>query len=57
MAKEGKIPSYVVGRSGIRFDIEEIKAALRRRSPFTGCSDDQALVPVANKRGEEKERE
>jgi excisionase family DNA binding protein len=30
MAKEGKIPCYRVGRRGIRFDVEEVRAALRR---------------------------
>lgn len=33
MAKAGKIPSYTVGRTGVRFDIEEVRAALRRRVP------------------------
>lgn len=32
LAKNGVIPSYLVGarRGGVRFDLEEVKAALRR---------------------------
>jgi excisionase family DNA binding protein len=30
LAAAGRIPSYSVGRRGIRFDLEEVKAALRR---------------------------
>lgn len=37
LAKAGKIPSYCVGekQSGIRFDLTEVKAALRRSTQAT----------------------
>ena len=31
MAQNGQIPSYLVGRSGVRFDVGEVRTALRRQ--------------------------
>lgn len=35
LARSGAIPSYCVGekKSGVRFDLDEVKAALRRSAP------------------------
>ena len=36
MAKDGKIPFYVVGKAGVRFNILEVVAALRRPTRANG---------------------
>ena len=36
MAKDGKIPSYIVGKSGVRFRVEEVVSALRRPTSANG---------------------
>jgi excisionase family DNA binding protein len=41
MAQQGTIPSYTVGTKGVRFDLEEVRHALRRavRPTATGSME------------------
>lgn len=50
MAQQGKIPSYIVGTNGVRFDIEEVREALRRPIPC-GASGERVKVERIHSNG------